>query len=346
MNRTIARCLYGVLFAGGLTLFGATAAHAADTSGDNGVLSGTAVDAVVSVPVTIGGNAVSVVGDSTSDGAVSTAAPAVAPVGSSTSGNDAIASGSQVAGVVSVPVTVGGNAVSVIGDSSSTDAATPAPGSAPSEPGPVTSGNDSVVGGSQVAPVVTVPVTIGGNAVSVLGDSSSSGSTTGPASDAPPPDASSSTTSGNDSVLGGTQVAPAVSAPVNVGGNAVSVLGDSASTGPSTGASVPAGSSAPTTSGDDNGLGGTAIGFAGTAPIRTGLNSMGSIGTGVSHTTEDATIGRPSAAAVTLVAASAGPNLADTGLKEASILLWFSALMLLAGAAVTLRGRQRAVQRS
>jgi hypothetical protein len=35
-----------------------------------------------------------------------------------------------------------------------------------------TSGDDGILGGSQIAPVVSAPITIGGDAVSVVGDSS------------------------------------------------------------------------------------------------------------------------------------------------------------------------------
>ncbi|MBG6237789.1 hypothetical protein IWX78_000732, partial [Mycetocola sp. CAN_C7] len=233
MNRHVARCLYGVIFAGGLTLLGATAANAADTSGDDGLLSGTLVDSVVSVPVSVGGTAVSLIGDSSTADSVASSAPATAsaPVGSSspstssTSGDDGIASGTQVTGVVSVPVTVAGNAISVAGDSVSsgatTDAAAPVTPAA-AAPAASTSGDDGIASGTQVAPVISVPVNVGGNAVSVVGDSSSADSSaaTGSGFGAVP-----ATTSGDDGIASGTQVAPVISVPVNVGGNAVSVVG-------------------------------------------------------------------------------------------------------------------------
>ena len=282
MNRTVARCLYGILFAGGITLLGATAANAADTSGDDGVLSGTLVDSVVSIPVTVGGNAVSVLGDSGSDSAATNTAPAAASApstaASSTSGDDGIASGSQVTGAVSVPVTIGGNAVAVLGDSSSTDASTPV-ASGPVASQGTTSGDDSIAGGSQVSPVVTVPVAIGGNSISVLGDSSSDGSTgsTFPAGSAA---GTGSTTSGDDGIASGSQVLPAVTAPVTAGGNAISVIGDSSSSGSTTGsttdAATPAGSSS--TSGDDGIAGGTQVAPVVTAPISAGGNAVSVIG--------------------------------------------------------------------
>jgi len=64
----------GALFVGGIWALGTTAANAATTTGDDGLLSGTQVGAVVEAPVSALGNAVSVLGDSSS-----TAAPAAAP---------------------------------------------------------------------------------------------------------------------------------------------------------------------------------------------------------------------------------------------------------------------------
>ncbi|MBO0980146.1 hypothetical protein IPV10_06180, partial [Microbacterium sp. SD291] len=53
MRTFIKRALWGTLLAGGITLLGATTANAADTSGDDGLLSGTQADTSISVPVTI-----------------------------------------------------------------------------------------------------------------------------------------------------------------------------------------------------------------------------------------------------------------------------------------------------
>ncbi|MDN3497514.1 hypothetical protein QL996_16355, partial [Planococcus sp. APC 4015] len=65
MNTFIKRALWGTLLAGGLTVLGATAANAADTSGEDGLLSGTQALIGVSVPVTVTDTAVSLLGDST-----------------------------------------------------------------------------------------------------------------------------------------------------------------------------------------------------------------------------------------------------------------------------------------
>jgi LPXTG-motif cell wall-anchored protein len=66
--------------------------------------------------------------------------------------------------------------------------------------------------------------------------------------------------------------------------------------------------------------------------------------TGTTSNEDEDTSGSLSAAVVTQVTTSAGPNLAKTGADQASILLTFATLMLLAGAAVTLLGRRNAAQ--
>ena len=80
---------------------------------------------------------------------------------------------------ITVPVTVGGNAVSVIGDSETTDATTTAPaGTPPAGTEAITSGDDSILGGTQVIAPISIPVTIGGNAISLIGDSETTDATT------------------------------------------------------------------------------------------------------------------------------------------------------------------------
>ena len=126
MKRLALRALYATLFAGGLTLLGAGVAHASETSGDDGILSGSQVGISIELPVTVGGNAISLIGDAQSSDAsteVMTGGGDADPV-AITSGEDGIGSGTQALIDVSAPVTIGGNAISVIGDSSSSDAET------------------------------------------------------------------------------------------------------------------------------------------------------------------------------------------------------------------------------
>jgi hypothetical protein len=201
-------------------------APSVSTGGVEGLLSGSqgAVDA--DVPITVGGNAISVLGDSSSEGSAFEGASGTGESGAAdTSGKQGILGGSQVVGTVDTPVTVGGNAISVLGDSSTEGAAVSNGTSGASGSGSATTdGADSTVGGSQVDGDVAVPFTASGNAVSVIGDSSTSHArVASPATSG----STAGSTSGEDATLGGTQLITPVDAPVTLGGNAVSVVGDS-----------------------------------------------------------------------------------------------------------------------
>ncbi len=134
MHTFIRRALIGTLLAGGVTLLGATVANAAETTGEDGLLSGNQALVDIAAPISVVDNAVSLIGDGTvvnpgpvTAPATTTVAPAEAPI---TSGEDGIASGNQALVSVDVPITVSGNAVSVIGDSTVVNSA-PAPAPAP-----------------------------------------------------------------------------------------------------------------------------------------------------------------------------------------------------------------------
>jgi hypothetical protein len=184
MKKYVSRALWCALLAGGLTVLGATAANAAESGGEDGLVSGNQVLSSITAPVIVEGNAISLLGDSSSSG--TSTGPAV------------------------------------VSDSGDSDSA-------------VTDGEDGVASGNQVSPDVTAPVAVEGNAISLLGDSSSSGTSTGPAVVTDGTDSDSAVTDGEDGVASGNQVSPDVTAPVAVEGNAISLLGDSSSSGISTG---------------------------------------------------------------------------------------------------------------
>jgi hypothetical protein len=174
-----------------------------------------------------------------------------------------IASGNQVGVDVgdvspSVPVTVCGNAVGVLGDTSAsctpsqpatptgTSAGTGSTGASAST-GPATSdsllanlasGNQVDAGIGDISP--SVPVMVCGNSVGVLGDASASCGTTQPASSAGGPSAGTSGSSQASGTLAGNQAAVSVddvsaTVPVTVSCNSVGLLGDASSNcGPST----------------------------------------------------------------------------------------------------------------
>ena len=181
-------------------------------------------DVSPSVPVTVCGNSAGVLGDAAAS--CSPAQPAAAGGGSSsgssnddgssvsaTTGSllDGAASGNQVdAGIASispsVPVTVCGNGVGALGDASAAcGTAQPSGGGGSTSTPPSGSDDDSTAGTGAISP--TVPVTVCGNGVGLLGDASvacaadtSTGGTT-----APPP---GTTDPGGSTDTDGTQGTP------------------------------------------------------------------------------------------------------------------------------------------
>ena len=188
-----------------------------------------------------------------------------------------------------------------------------------------TTGAESVLGGNQAATSVVAPVTPTGNSISVVGDSTSSGSaTTAPSA---PADSGSDTTTGQDSTGGGNQLTAPAAAPVSASGNAVSVLGDSSTTG-STGAGpvtpVGSGPGAP-------GNPGTSIGGE--------LPPGGATGTGDSGGASSADAPAASALPSLFSAAQAEASLAMTG-SDSWPLLLLALLLLLVGAASRITSRR------
>jgi hypothetical protein len=247
-----------------------------------------------------------------------------------TTGRDSLLGGTQVVTSIEVPVTVSGNSVSVVGDSRSSRHHHDKAAVRPSRDGTTragttsTSGADSVAGGTQVVAPVSVPVTVGGNAVSVIGDSRSSDGGTGVASGGSDSAGIGSTsTSGEDSLAGGTQVVAPVSVPVTVGGNAVSVIGDS-----STDPVQPTNPVAPTEPTDPTGP---------TTPADpTDPEGAGTVVDPASWVS----FGTASQKVATLVVASpAATTLAQTGAPSA-LLVGVGLLLLLAGGLLTRTGRR------
>ncbi|MBN9181470.1 MAG: DUF320 domain-containing protein, partial [Microbacterium sp.] len=283
MNTFARNALWGTLIAGGITLLGTAAANAAETSGADGVGSGSQAPISVSVPITLGGNAVSVLGTSHSAGAPAASTPAAAPAastgGDTTSGSGGAASGTQAPISVSIPVNLHGTAVSVVGDSASTGGGSTS-GTAPAAPAPAaastTDGADGVASGTQAPIAVNVPVNVAGNGISVLGDSSSSGPGSTPA--AAPAATAPVSTSGTDSILGGTQLPIALNVPVGLGGNAISVLGDSTSGGTTAGTGTPGTTGGNTTSGTDGTASGTQAPIDAAVPVNVGGNAVSVLG--------------------------------------------------------------------
>jgi hypothetical protein len=230
MNRCIKRCLATGMFVGGIWVLGSGIASAdAPAAGHH-----PAVNLPISAPVTVSGNAVSVLGrswagsqptdhpgtDSTTHSAHSAAhRPASAGSRAGTAHRSAH-SWPALYAPVHAPVTVCGNAVGVLGRASASCGA----GSQAESPNSSTSGSKAVVH----APV-TAPVTVCGNAVGILGSGNASCSLPGgrPAS-----------SDGNGTGL----VNAPVTAPITVCGNGAGMIGSGTATcsGPAEGPGTPA----------------------------------------------------------------------------------------------------------
>jgi hypothetical protein len=205
MNLTVSRLLRAGVLAGGLIAVGAGVAHADETtSGHHGLLSGNQIVVPVQAPITVNGNGIALLGRAKASSTGHSAKPSTSPSGTThspsghhsttTSGRRSIASGNQVVAPVQVPILLRGNALAVLGRATTSPAGSASPGSSgPNQStgttgntGPTTTGDGSVGSGNQVVAPVTVPVTVGGNAVGALGDASATPPATTPTTTTPP----------------------------------------------------------------------------------------------------------------------------------------------------------------
>ena len=258
-----------------------------------------------SVPVIVCGNGVGVLGDASASCAPGQpAAPGGGSAGTGSTGTSAgtgdatsdsllgsLASGNQVdAGIgdisPSVPVTVCGNGVGVLGDASAgcgaAQPAAPGGGSSDSsssgttgstQAGGTLAGNQVDATAGDISP--SVPVTVCGNSVGALGDASASCGTGQPATSTGGASAGASGSSQADGTLAGNQAEVSVgdvaaTVPVTASCNSVGLLGDASSNcGTSTSPGTDPGTNSGIDSGIDSGIG-----------VDIGINTGGEISTG------------------------------------------------------------------
>ncbi|MBX6382664.1 MAG: DUF320 domain-containing protein [Microbispora sp.] len=203
----------------------------ADTDGSHSVLGGNQVGIPVTLPIDISGNSIAVVGGSraSSLGGATAQGAGVDAGQNKTSGAGSILGGNQVVAPINVPVNVCGNAVSVIGRSDAScrgGAEVKGSGSRSGAGGNRTSGVHSIGGGNQVVAPINVPVNLCGNSIAVFGNATAGcrgGAFVGGGHDGVR--AGGNRTSGHGSILGGNQVVAPITAPINVCGNSVAVIG-------------------------------------------------------------------------------------------------------------------------
>jgi hypothetical protein len=157
--------------------------------------------------------------------ATALALPAVAfaSTGPTTSGSGSVGSGNQVSIPITIPIDVCGNAAALLGVSTAAcqGGATVAESGSTGWPSTMhTSGIGSVLSGNQATAPVTAPVTVCGNAVGNATAHCPGGSTVHRV-----PSTGTEVTNGTGSVASGNQVVAPVTAPVDVCGNSVAVLG-------------------------------------------------------------------------------------------------------------------------
>ncbi|WP_433331216.1 chaplin family protein [Spirillospora sp. CA-294931] len=146
-------------------------AHADTTSGDFSILGGNQVNAPISVPINLSGNAASLLGAAH---AASTGGAHVNNVHQDggtmhTSGKWSIGGGNQVRIPVSVPINLCGNSIAAGAVTKAACTGSAVVNNKDHAPGMYTSGKFSILGGNQVNAPISAPINACGNAVSVLG---------------------------------------------------------------------------------------------------------------------------------------------------------------------------------
>ncbi|MFI9552365.1 chaplin family protein [Nonomuraea endophytica] len=201
-----------------------------DTDGRFGAGSGNQVVAPVSLPITACGNAVGNAPAGCKGGStVENTAAGSGAGGNTTSGRSGVLSGNQVIAPITAPVNVCGNAVAAFGEAfAGCRGGVSVKNGGKGAGGNTTSGKSGVGSGNQVVAPITAPINACGNAVAALGLAEAhckGGASVNPHNGI---GGGGNTTSGQSGVLAGNQVIAPITAPVNVCGNAVAVLGDAA----------------------------------------------------------------------------------------------------------------------
>jgi len=167
-------------------------------------------------------------------GQVSLAAAAIVAVGAgiasadtgTTSGNGSVLGGNQIDAPISVPINVSGDAISAGGYAA---AASKGRATVTNDDGygggMTTSGNYSIAGGNQVYLPISAPIDVCGDAATLLGDAKAACKGGASVHNHGLGLGHHMTTSGNYSIAGGNQVTAPVSVPIDVCGDAISAAG-------------------------------------------------------------------------------------------------------------------------
>ncbi|GGO61786.1 chaplin family protein [Nonomuraea cavernae] len=201
-----------------------------DTDGRFGAGSGNQVVAPISLPITACGNSVGNAEAGCKGGtSVDNRGGGSGAGGNTTSGRSGVLAGNQVVAPITAPINVCGNAVAAFGEAfAGCRGGASVQNGGRGAGGNTTSGRSGVLAGNQVVAPITAPINACGNAVAALGLAEAhckGGASVSPQQGS---GAGGNTTSGRSGVLAGNQVVAPITAPINVCGNAVAVLGDAA----------------------------------------------------------------------------------------------------------------------
>ncbi|WP_424528056.1 chaplin family protein [Sphaerisporangium viridialbum] len=213
------------------------------TSGHSSVLGGNQIVAPITVPINVCGNSVAVIGGAFSGcrgGAHVKGGgggngyngngprPGPGAGGNYTDGRHSILGGNQIIAPITAPINVCGNSVGNGSAGCEGGISVPPAGRGGGAGGNRTSGHSSVLGGNQIVAPITVPINVCGNSVAVLGEAFAGCRGGATVKGGGGRGAGGNLTDGRHSILGGNQIVAPITAPINVCGNAVAVLGDAA----------------------------------------------------------------------------------------------------------------------
>ncbi|MFC6087563.1 chaplin family protein [Sphaerisporangium aureirubrum] len=219
-----------VLAVGVMALSGGTAL--ADTSGTGSIGGGNQVNLPINLPVDISGNSAAVAGESSASsqgGASVQGGSGAGSIPGSTSGSNSVLGGNQVNAPINAPINFCGNAASLFGRSDARcrgGATVKSPGPGGGTGGNRTDGRNSVLGGNQVNAPVNAPINFCGNALAVFGEAVAGCTGGAVVKGGGASGAGGNRTSGRSSVLGGNQVVAPITAPVNICGNSIALIGE------------------------------------------------------------------------------------------------------------------------
>jgi hypothetical protein len=208
---------------------------------------------------------------------------AQADITQNTSDNNGILNGTQIAVPVAVPLNIVGNAIGVAGEANAAGA-----GANWLESGTGTeqtsSDNNGIGNGTQAYLPIWAPVNVVGNAVGVLGEANAAGAGVNGTTESARTESGhggDQTSSDNNGVLNGTQIYSPIDIPINLCGNALSLLGEANAQAACTNGTGNHTESGSQTSSDNNGIAnGTQVYAPISLPVNLAGNSVGVLGEG------------------------------------------------------------------